>query len=105
MKWIPRKLDSSKHLPIIAATAVVAATLLFMPDLAHASLESSLDGIKYKLTGIILPTLSVIGIVFAALSFFTGNPNAKQHIMYAILGCVFGFGAQALVDFIQSTVR
>ena len=83
----------------------VAATMLLASEFANASLESSLDGLKYKLTGIILPTLSVIGIVFAAFSFFTGNPNAKQHIMYAILGCIFGFGAQALVDFIQSTVR
>ena len=75
------------------------------PDLAHASLESSLLGIKSKLTGVILPVLSVIGIAIAAISFFTGNPNAKQHIVYAVLGCVFGFGAQAIVDFISQTVR
>jgi type IV secretory pathway VirB2 component (pilin) len=78
---------------------------LVVPDLAHASLESSLLGIKTKLTGVILPLLSVIGIAFAAISFFTGNPNAKQHIAYAILGCIFGFGAQAIVDFIAQTVR
>ena len=78
---------------------------LLMPDLAHAGLESSLMGIKMKLTGVILPLLSVIGIAFAAISFFTGNPNAKQHIVYAVLGCIFGFGAQAIVDFIAQTVR
>jgi type IV secretory pathway VirB2 component (pilin) len=78
---------------------------LLMPDLAHAGLESSLVGIKTKLTGVILPLLSVIGIAFAAISFFTGSPNAKQHIAYAILGCIFGFGAQAIVDFIAQTVR
>lgn len=78
---------------------------IFVPDLAHAGLEASLEGIKYKLTGVILPLLSVIGIALAALSFFTGNPNAKQHIAYAILGCIFGFGAQAIVDFIAQTVR
>jgi len=47
----------------------------------------------------------VIGIAIAAISFFTGNPNAKQHIVYAVLGCIFGFGAQAIVDFIAQTVR
>lgn len=78
---------------------------ILVPDLAHAGLEASLEGIKYKLTGVILPLLSVIGIALAALSFFTGNPNAKQHIAYAILGCIFGFGAQAIVDFIAQTVR
>ncbi len=76
-----------------------------LPEFAHASLESSLVGLKTKLTGVILPLLSVIGIAIAAISFFTGNPQAKQHIIYAVLGCMFGFGAQAIVDFISQTVR
>lgn len=80
-------------------------SLMIVPDFAHAGLESSLVGIKTKLTGVILPLLSVIGIAIAAISFFTGNPNAKQHIVYAVLGCIFGFGAQAIVDFIAQTVR
>lgn len=84
---------------------LVCAAMLLLPDSAHASLESSLIGIKSKLTGVILPLLSVIGIAIAAISFFTGNQNAKQHIVYAVLGCIFGFGAQAIVDFISQTVR
>lgn len=84
---------------------LLAACVLFFPILADAGLESSLLGIKTKLTGVILPVLSVIGIAIAAISFFTGNPNAKQHIAYAIIGCIFGFGAQAIVDFIAQTVR
>jgi len=84
---------------------ICVLTMMLMPDLAHAGLESSLIGIKTKLTGVIMPLLSVIGIAVAAISFFTGNPNAKQHIVYAVLGCMFGFGAQAIVDFIAQTVR
>ncbi|MGE4130419.1 MAG: TrbC/VirB2 family protein [Bdellovibrionales bacterium] len=85
--------------------ALLLLCLLLCPLFAHAGLESSLNGIKVKLTGVILPVLSVIGIALAAISFFTGNPNAKQHIAYAIIGCIFGFGAQAIVDFIAQTVR
>ena len=85
--------------------AAVATVCLIMPELAHAGLESSLMGIKTKLTGVILPLLSVIGIALAGTSFFTGNPNAKQHIAYAIIGCIIGFGAQGIVDFIAQTVR
>jgi hypothetical protein len=85
--------------------ALVTTAGLLVPDLAHAGLESSLMDIKVKLTAVILPLLSVIGIAIAAISFFTGNPNAKQHIVYAVLGCIFGFGAQAIVDFIAQTVR
>ncbi|RYZ81373.1 MAG: hypothetical protein EOP06_23620 [Proteobacteria bacterium] len=89
----------------VAFVAVFVTIGLLVPDLAHADLVSSINGIKTKLTGVILPLLSVIGIAIAAISFFTGNPNAKQHIAYAILGCMFGFGAQAIVDFIAQTVR
>ena len=82
-----------------------ALCIFCLPELANASLESSLGGLKTKLTTVILPLLSVIGIAIAAISFFTGNQNAKQYIVYAILGCIFGFGAQAIVDFISQTVR
>ena len=94
-----------KNINTLLLFGVCLSFAILFPDLAQAGLESSLEGIKYKMTGVILPLLSVIGIALAALSFFTGNPNAKQHIGYAILGCIFGFGAQAIVDFIAQTVR
>lgn len=90
---------------ILSLFLIAALGLALAPEFAFAGLESSLMGIKMKLTGVILPLLSVIGIAIAAISFFTGNPNAKQHIVYAVLGCIFGFGAQAIVDFIAQTVR
>lgn len=92
-------------LSVATAVAIVVFVLLMAPEFAYAGLESSLVGIKTKLTGVILPVLAVIGMALAAISFFTGNLNAKQHIIYAILGCIFGFGAQAIVDFIAQTVR
>jgi hypothetical protein len=89
---------------ILVFTLFLAVGLL-VPDYAYADLVSSLNGVKLKLTNVILPLLAVIGVAVAAISFFTGNPNAKTHIFYAILGCMFGFGAQAIVDFIAQTVR
>jgi type IV secretory pathway VirB2 component (pilin) len=94
-----------KNVNIYIALALILGVTLFMPEFAHAGLESSLMSIKSRLTGVILPLLSVIGVCFAGISFFTGNPAAKQHIAYAILGCVIGFGAQSIVDFISQTVR
>ena len=89
----------------LALIGVLGLAMMLVPDLAHAGLEDSLFGIKAKLTGVILPLLAVIGIAIGAISFFTGHPNSKQHITYAILGCIFGFGAQAIVDFISQTVH
>ena len=79
--------------------------VIVWPQVCHASVESSLMGIKSKLTGVILPTLSVCGLALAGISFFTGQEKAKQHIIYAVIGCMIGFGAQAIVDFIAQTVN
>lgn len=84
--------------------ALLAVMLLVAP-FAHASVESSLLGLKNVLIGSILPIFAVLGLGFAAFSFFTGNPNAKQHLVYAVTGATILFGAQSIVDLIQRTVR
>jgi hypothetical protein len=96
----------SKHLrsgAVLLVLGMLSIGLLASP--CFASFESSLVDIKSKLTGVVLPLLSVIGLGFAALSFVTGNPEAKRHVTYALVGAVVGFGAQAIVDFIASTVH
>lgn len=81
------------------------ALLMIIAPFAHASVESSLLGLKNVLIGSILPIFAVLGLGFAAFSFFTGNPNAKQHLVYAVTGATILFGAQSIVDLIQRTVR
>ncbi len=83
---------------------LILAVLLAEP-FAHASVESSLLGLKNALLGSILPIFAVLGLGFAAFSFFTGNPNAKQHLVYAVTGATILFGAQSIVDLIQRVVR
>lgn len=85
-------------------TQMFLAMLLLAP-MAHASVESSLLGLKMVLLGSVLPIFAVIALGFAAFSFFTGNPNAKQHLIYAVSGAVILFGAQSIVDLIERTVR
>ena len=89
----------------LAFLCAVIAVVFLVPEYSFGSLESSLVEIKSKVTGVILPLISVIGLAIAAMSFYSGNPQAKQHIIYSIIGCIFGFGAQAIVDFISQTVR
>lgn len=84
--------------------SAVAIGLLTSP-LVHASVESSLLGLKSVLLGSILPIFAAIALGLAAISFFTGNPNAKQHLCYAMIGSVILFGAQSIVDLIQRIVR
>lgn len=79
--------------------------LALATPMAHASVESSLVGLKAVLLGSILPIFAVIALGFAAFSFFTGNPNSKQHLIYAVIGAVILFGAQSIVDLIERVVR
>lgn len=79
--------------------------LLLVAPFAHASVESSLLGLKNVLLGSILPVFAVLGLGFAAFSFITGNPNAKQHLIYAVTGAAICFGAQSIVDLLQRVVR
>ena len=88
-----------------ALPLVLALVTILLPTLGFAGVESSLENVKSHLIHTILPTLSVIGLGIASVSFFTGNPQAKQHIVYAILGCAFGFGAQAISSFISDLIR
>mgnify|MGYP001563541725 CR=1 FL=1 len=80
--------------------------LLFLvtPSPAFCSVESSLTNIQTKLVGTILPLLAIIGLIIAGASFALGSPNAKQHMIYAIIGCAIGFGAQSIVAMIRGMV-
>lgn len=79
--------------------------ILLLASFAHASVESSLLGLKNVLLGSLLPVFAVLALGFAAFSFFTGNINAKQHLIYAVTGAAILFGAQSIVDLIQRVVR
>lgn len=87
------------------AANFAAFGLLLFASVANASVESSLLGLKSVLLGSILPIFAVLGLGFAAFSFITGNPNAKQHLVYAVTGAAICFGAQSIVDLLQRVVR
>jgi len=84
---------------------VALCAMALMPLMAHASVESSLMGLKTTLLSGLLPILAVMALGFAAFQFFTGNPNAKQYLIYAVVGSVILFGAQSIVDLLSRVVR
>ena len=85
----------------LLAVAVIAAH----PNVAYADFEGSLRNVKSQLSNVVLPLLSVIGLLAASFSYLTGHPEAKRHVTYALLGAALGFGSQAVIDFISSTIH
>jgi type IV secretory pathway VirB2 component (pilin) len=90
---------------LFAYSALVGLALLLGPDIALASVESTLTAIQSKLITTILPLCAILGLVFGAFSFFMGNPNARAHVILAIIGAVIGFGAPSIVAFIRGLVH
>lgn len=81
-------INQQKVFSILTLLAVIA-----FPMLGYCSVESSLMAVQSKLIGTILPLASIIGLVFAGLSFVAGSPNARNHLILAIVGAAIGFGA------------
>jgi nucleoside permease NupC len=85
--------------------AIFIALAVLCPVAGFASVESTLSAVQGRLIGTILPLVSILGLVFAAFSFVMGSPNARSHLVLALIGAVVGFGAPAIVSFIQSLVH
>ncbi len=85
---------------------VIAASVLFLsPQFALGSVESSLQAVQDKLVGTLLPLGAMCGLAVAGLSFVAGHPNARQHLFYAVVGAIVGFGAESIVSLIRSLIH
>lgn len=76
-----------------------------VPMLAYASVESSLMAVQSKLISTVLPIGGMLGLGFAAVSFFMGSPNATQHLKLAVFGAAIGFGGPAIIEFVRSLIH
>lgn len=84
---------------------LIALSIFLVPLAGYCSVESTLGAIQSKLINTILPLCAVLGLVFAAFSFFTGNPGARSHLWLAIIGMIIGFGAPSIMAFIRGVVN
>jgi lipopolysaccharide export LptBFGC system permease protein LptF len=92
-------------LPNVAFYSLVALSVVLVPAIGYCSVENTLRDIQTKLITEILPLCAVLGLCFAAFSFFTGNPSARSHLWLAIIGMVIGFGAESIMRFVQALVH
>ncbi len=89
----------------IAFYSFLAFSIFMIPTMAYCDVEGTLHDIQGKLVSTILPLCAVLGLCFSAFSFFTGNPNARNHLFMAIIGMVVGFGAESIMRFVQNLVH
>lgn len=94
-----------KYSKLVFSIFLLAGIFFLFPETGFCSVESTLTAIQSKLINVILPLAGILGLVFAAFSFFTGNPNARGHLWLAIMGAVVGFGAPSIIAFIRGLVN
>ena len=85
--------------------ALITSLMAMSADNAFGSVESSLQAVQNKLVGTLLPLGAMCGLAVAELSFVAGHPNARQHLFYAVVGAIVGFGAESIVSLIQSLIH
>jgi hypothetical protein len=64
-----------------------------------------MQAVQSKLIDQILPLAGVLGLCWAAFSFFTGNPGARSHLWMACIGACVAFGAPSIIQFIRGLVN
>jgi type IV secretory pathway VirB2 component (pilin) len=97
---------SDRKYRLISSVAMISSAIVMCPLMAFGgSVEQSLRDVQAKLVGTLLPLGAMCGLAIAGLSFVAGHPNARQHLFYAIVGAVVGFGAESIVSLIRSLIH
>lgn len=84
---------------------ILALAAACLPFAALGSVESTLTAVQSRVVTTILPLAAILGLIYAGFSYITGSPNARNRLVFAILGAVIGFAAPSIVQFIQQLVH
>lgn len=105
MKYLKMSFIADPRFRAVALPVLVLAVGLLIPQIGFCTVESTLGNIQNKLIGTILPLAAILGLVVAGLSFIAGSPNARQHLILAMMGAGIGFGAPSIMNFIRGMVN
>jgi type IV secretory pathway VirB2 component (pilin) len=97
---------NKENLMTLGLMIAVVAVMAFLPDVAHAQFaggfESKMQGLTTKLITVILPLVSVLGLVYAVILALTGDGSAKGRIIMVIVCSIIGFLAPHIIGWFQS---
>ena len=66
--------------------------------------ESRMKGLTNQLMTVVLPLMSVLGLVYAVILALTGDCGAKGRIVMVIICSVVGFLAPHIISWFQAAV-
>lgn len=87
-------------------TLLIFGILLIVPEFAFAiGFESKVQNLTTQLITVVLPLLSVLGLVYAVFMAVTGDGAAKGRIIFVISCSILGFLAPQIISWIQSVAQ
>ena len=66
--------------------------------------ESKMRNLSDSLTSVVLPLVSILGLVYAAILAVAGDGAAKSRITMVIVASILGFLAGPIIRWIQSVM-
>jgi hypothetical protein len=87
-----------------------ALVCLLCPEIVLASVvksgfENRMINLQNKFSTFILPVMSVLGLVVAAILAATGNESAKSKIWFCLIGSGVGFLAPYIIGWMQGILN
>lgn len=81
--------------------------LLFLfPEFAFAQygggFESRVNSLTNSLVTVILPAISILGLIYAAILAATGDAGAKGRMILVVVASIVGFLAPLIIKWLQS---
>lgn len=86
----------------------ITTLLIFFPECALAQViggggfESKLKGLTNSVINVILPAVSILGLVYAAILASTGDGAAKQRMIFIVIASIIGFLAPIIISWFKS---
>jgi ABC-type transport system involved in cytochrome bd biosynthesis fused ATPase/permease subunit len=81
---------------------ILLALGLLLPEIGYcATLEGALNNLQSKFLTVILPTVSIFGLIYSAIEMVSGSASGKAHMLLAIFGAVIGFLAPMIINFLK----
>ena len=64
--------------------------------------ESRIQGLTNDLVSILLPAISILGLIYAAMLAASGDEGAKKRMLLIIFGSIVGFLAPIIIRWFQT---
>ena len=83
------------------------AFMTLVPDMAFADygggeFQNRMSGLTRNLVNVLLPAVSILGLVYAAILAAMGDEGSKQRMIMVAVASIVGFLAPILIRWLQS---